>query len=775
MIRSASPRCRGLAEGALGSARAAIVCVFVVFASTRAGAQPPAPVGADAHIDRLARVARLWGTVHFLHPYLAYKPIDWDAALVTTIPRIRDAKTAADYRMAVQHMLDALDDPVTRVLDPAPDNAAEPSRTEAVRSLFHTVEGGVVVVDLAPFLSTAVGPEVFRQVIAAKGALAGASAVVIDLRAGHGTAIHWAEYVVDDLAGALVSRPMRGPAQRYRLHSGYRHQAGSTSGGYYSGFLHQSAATFAPQPEQADVAKRVVFVLDRHSRIPAVALALQASGEGRLVVEGQLDETQIVATRHVDLGEGVTARIRTSELIPFAGWRGLRADVESPERGGAATLRAAASQARTGWPASASDVRADVDSLPDPIYRRDPTYAEMSQPALEYRQLAVIRAWNVIHWFYPYLSLIGDWDAVLPEFLARMDVPMTGRDYALAMLEMMTRVPDGHTSLWGRPDVSAPFGDTGLPIQVRWIEGSAVAVRVSAEVERAGLERGDAIRAVDGESVAARIDRLRKYMTASTPASLRYRIGRTWLFAGEAGSTAVLTVEKLDGTVREVRLVRDPKSAMPPPASGEVIRILPGNWGYVDLTRLTVADVPELFEKVEATRGLIMDMRGYPQGTAWSIAPRINTRKASVGALFRRRQVGAFSEEEGEAGYYFSQPLPPLAPGDSLYARPTVMLIDERAISQSEHSGLFFEAASGTMFVGTPTAGANGDVTAFSVPGGIWIGFTGHDVRHADGRQLQRVGLVPHVEAAPTRAGIAAGRDEVLDRAVQHLEETARP
>lgn len=51
--------------------------------------------------------------------------------------------------------------------------------------------------------------------------------------------------------------------------------------------------------------------------------------------------------------------------------------------------------------------------------------------------------------------------------------------------------------------------------------------------------------------------------------------------------------------------------------------------------------------------------------------------------------------------------------------------------------------------------------------------FTGHDVRHADGRQLQRVGLTPDVEVAPTRRGLHEGRDEVLERAVQVLEDEA--
>ncbi len=45
-------------------------------------------------------------------------------------------------------------------------------------------------------------------------------------------------------------------------------------------------------------------------------------------------------------------------------------------------------------------------------------------------------------------------------------------------------------------------------------------------------------------------------------------------------------------------------------------------------------------------------------------------------------------------------------------------------------------------------------------------------MRHADGGQLQRKGLTPHVEVAPTRAGLSAGKDEVLDRALQDLAQT---
>ena len=97
------------------------------------------------------------------------------------------------------------------------------------------------------------------------------------------------------------------------------------------------------------------------------------------------------------------------------------------------------------------------------------------------------------------------------------------------------------------------------------------------------------------------------------------------------------------------------------------------------------------------------------------------------------------------------------------------MLIDERAVSHAETTGLFLEAANGTKFIGSATAGANGDVRTLPVPGGIRIVYSGVGVRHADGRQLQRIGLVPDLEVKPTIRGIREGRDEVLEKALEYL------
>jgi C-terminal processing protease CtpA/Prc len=100
-----------------------------------------------------------------------------------------------------------------------------------------------------------------------------------------------------------------------------------------------------------------------------------------------------------------------------------------------------------------------------------------------------------------------------------------------------------------------------------------------------------------------------------------------------------------------------------------------------------------------------------------------------------------------------------------------VVLIDESAISQAEYTCQFLESAANATFIGSPTNGTDGDVTDVGLPGSITVSFTGQGVCHGDGRQAQRIGILPDVKAAPTRAGLRAGRDEVLEAAIRFLKE----
>ena len=71
--------------------------------------------------------------------------------------------------------------------------------------------------------------------------------------------------------------------------------------------------------------------------------------------------------------------------------------------------------------------------------------------------------------------------------------------------------------------------------------------------------------------------------------------------------------------------------------------------------------------------------------------------------------------------------------------------------------------------MGSPTAGADSNVSPFGLPGGLRSLISGIGVFYPDRKPTQRIGIVPNVEAKPTIEGIREGRDDVLEEALREI------
>ena len=81
---------------------------------------------------RLVALAKLWGYIKYHDPAIAWREeLDWDAALIAAIPRVREATSATEYRAALDSLLATLHDPLTRVVAPAVLPKAERAGTAA--------------------------------------------------------------------------------------------------------------------------------------------------------------------------------------------------------------------------------------------------------------------------------------------------------------------------------------------------------------------------------------------------------------------------------------------------------------------------------------------------------------------------------------------------------------------------------------------------------------------------------------------------------------------
>jgi len=271
---------------------------------------------------------------------------------------------------------------------------------------------------------------------------------------------------------------------------------------------------------------------------------------------------------------------------------------------------------------------------------------------------------------------------------------------------------------------------------------------------------------VDGEQTEARRARLKKVLPASTIGRLEAKVDMT-LLAGDPEKPAALSLRKASGKIVNVTLARTLDVPLRPESSPlPNFTVLPEGFGYIDLGRLLDSEVGPALEKIKAAPGLILDMRGYPIGGTFRLISRLaNERKLFT--LFE------FPEFSGDTGYFSTREesgyVDP-APDRFDYPGKIVVLIHGSTQSAAEHTCLGLETVADVTFIGSPTSGANGNITYAVVPGNIVLRFTGMGVRHGDGRRLQRTGIQPHIRVEPTIEGIRNGRDEILEKAVGFLK-----
>ena len=198
---------------------------------------------------------------------------------------------------------------------------------------------------------------------------------------------------------------------------------------------------------------------------------------------------------------------------------------------------------------------------------------------------------------------------------------------------------------------------------------------------------------------------------------------------------------------------------------GDTFRILSPEVGYIKLSSIKAADLPDYFEKAKNTKGLIVDIRNYPS----------NFMPFALGAYFATKPTAfvsfTFADFANPGAFHFGDG-PTIRPGPVHYGGRIVILVDEITQSQAEYTAMALRAMPNAVVVGSTTAGADGNVSSIPLPGQLRTMISGLGVFYLDHRPTQRVGIVPDVVVRPTIQGVADGRDEVLETAMHLIEDS---
>ena len=390
-------------------------------------------------------------------------------------------------------------------------------------------------------------------------------------------------------------------------------------------------------------------------------------------------------------------------------------------------------------------------------------------PDENYRLLGLFRYWNIIQYFYPNKDDIEkEWKQLQLEFIPRLIDAANPIEYGLTVKELTTRIKDSHGPAEGGY-IDYYFGLYYVPFTLSFIENQTVVTHVYSSLLDSpdDVRVGDIIIRTHDQDINEFRQSVRKYAYGSNEAFIERNINNFVL----RGNTNRLSFTLLrDGQTIDIII---PAYHMNSSVFAEVIaeeesqmtkwKILPGNIGYVHMGILEQTDVAAAMAELSNTRAIIFDIRNYPNGTLYLISHYLNSQPEEYAKVM-------IPEIDYPGDFYFT---PIILTGDNnpdYYRGKVILLLNEMTLSQAEHTCMVLETAPDVTKIGSQTAGAVGNYSKLYFPGAISTNFTGLGYYYPDGTPTQRIGIVPDIEVHPTVQGIQDGRDEVLEFAIQFIE-----
>lgn len=367
----------------------------------------------------------------------------------------------------------------------------------------------------------------------------------------------------------------------------------------------------------------------------------------------------------------------------------------------------------------------------------------------------VIVVWNVLEHFWPYWNLVSiDWPAELDRALGATLGEHTMEQHVATLRRLGAAAPDGHadTTCLGMGDHAEP------PFAVDYLEGRVI---VTATADPS-IQVGDIITSIDGQLAIDRLSAEQALSSGSPQWRLLSALGN--LGTGSAASPLVLQIHRGDATlnVSVPRVADHPRAFTYPP-----IQHFDDGVYYIDLRRAAMTDITAIMDRLAGAPGVVFDLRGRPNANQ-DVLSHLLTRPDDVkdwgGFPHVIRPDHAANSIPSWTSWGREMPVsqPHIAGRVAFVTGAGAISYTESLMSVVEHYHL-------GEIVGSATAGTNGNVAEIATPSGCRVIFTGARVTKFDGSRFHLVGVQPTVPAQATIAGILAGRDEVVDRALAYV------
>lgn len=406
-----------------------------------------------------------------------------------------------------------------------------------------------------------------------------------------------------------------------------------------------------------------------------------------------------------------------------------------------------------------------TQGIHNPVFEHEKSYETIKYPDAGFRLLSLFRYWNMIQYFYPYRHLIGNWNQVLPEFIPQFVNDANAQQYIVTSLALICRIHDTHANIWGAyPELEAFRGKYILPLQAKFVQDKLVVTGYLADSATVSkqFQIGDVITSINGQPIDALIKKYLPLTAASNyQTQLRDMPGlyllrsnnpdfRVSLQKTHGKSQVLITgAEYANLNWKALANVNSKKPAY---------KLINQNIGYLYPGKYYNKDLPEIKKLFDGTKGIVVDMRCYPsEFMPFTFVPYIKTGTANFVKFTAGNILAPGLMELGA---------PLTTPAENKYKGKVVVIVNSVTQSQAEYTTMAFQSSPNVTVIGSTTAGADGNVSAIMLPGGIYTMISGLDVLYPDGTETQQKGVKIDEHVEPTIKGIREGRDELLERAI---------
>jgi C-terminal processing protease CtpA/Prc len=394
--------------------------------------------------------------------------------------------------------------------------------------------------------------------------------------------------------------------------------------------------------------------------------------------------------------------------------------------------------------------------------------------------------WSEVRYNFANFDLVANlnWDALYLAYLTKIRQTKSTAEYYRLLMEMCAQLKDGHTNVLPPQELVDEIAARPL-IRSRLIEGRVILTKVFDEaLQKDGILPGLEVLEVNGVPVKQYSEqRVMPFQSASTKQDLETRGYEYALFAGPVKEALELTLQTSDGKSFKKIVPRltaaDRTKAMKnvPQVAPMEFKVLPGNVGYVALNTFENDTVVKQFEaayaEIEKTEALIIDVRNNGGGTSgfgYSILAYLTDKPFKTSQWKTRNYRPSFRAWGRPEGWYSEPVSESPAKGSKLYAKPVVVLTSPRTFSAAEDFTVAFDVMQRGKLIGEATGGSTGQPLFFNLPGGGSARVCTKRDTYPDGKEFVGVGIQPHLAVQPTVKDFRAGRDTVLEAALDELK-----